>query len=163
MIKLDFYQKEGYYAEDIQKIASKKIWEKVTVRGLHLSRKTIQQAYKDIENLDFHGDIIDYLCFVCLSRLLASYGFAFQTTNSIKSALDTLKIFYEWKDYSQKACCRLVLKDESYIHYTFIKLYESEPDPRLVDEAKKFFQKKINKLMKIQLGNTKESAKLNRD
>ena len=67
MINYKIEKLAAYYCDEFYKIADVPIWEKATIRGSKLSQRVIQQAYKEMRNIKFRGDIIEYLCYICLN------------------------------------------------------------------------------------------------
>jgi hypothetical protein len=157
MLDESIFEKDTYYEEDIKKIASKKIWERATVRGVGLSRRTIQQAYKDMKKYDFQkGNIIDFLGFVCLANVLMYFIRAFDITSSVKKALVVLEVFFNWNNHTRIVISRLLLKDDKYMDYTFSQMenligLQSLNSEALSIEAWNFMNKEIEKYLRSEL------------
>lgn len=142
-------RRESYFAEDIDKISNYKIWEKLTVRKLELSSKAIQKAYKEMKEWKFEGDIIDYLCYVCLEECIINVVEAYRATNSIKKSLDFFETFL-LVEKSQRVLiptCRLLLKNESYLATAFGMFSTITPKDELYIETRKVLIKKMNSLL----------------
>ena len=108
----------AYYHEDIEKILNFEIWEKPTVRGAKLSQRCIQNAYKDMKELKFRGNIIDFLCYVCL---LDSVQYVIQNgyDNTEEDILKFLDMFHIVNQVNLRVSCKLILKDETFIEDAF--------------------------------------------
>ncbi len=140
-----------YYQEDIDKIAAHQIWEKVTVRGLNLSRKTIQRAYKEMKKENFRGDIIDYLCYICLREIIDSACVAYKAKANIRAILNFLLVYLILYRSQIISVCRLMLKDESYLDEAFEKHGINKKDKvyigikeRLLDLTDQYLSRKSN-------------------
>lgn len=149
-----------YYKEDLEKIASRNIWEKISVRGIGLSRKAIQQAYKDKKQIDFKGDIIDYLGYVCLYKMLSMLVYMYKEIKNIKLSLKFFVVFLNQDNYVKIPLCRLVLKDETYVDYFFKVSTTLPPDDKLIPAVKEVIIKEINSLMKVEPRKNNKSNKL---
>jgi len=60
----------SYYYDEIKKIGSFGIMERVKVDGLSLPKGKIRRAYKEIHDIKFKGTIIDYLCWISANYIL---------------------------------------------------------------------------------------------
>jgi hypothetical protein len=106
----------AYYHEDIEKVLDFEIWEKPTVRGAKLSQRCIQNAYKDMKKLKFRGNIIDFLCYVCL---LDTLQYVVRDTHTKEEILKFLDMYHFVNQVNLRVSCKLVLKDETFIEDAF--------------------------------------------
>ena len=136
-----------YYLDDIEKIASYPIWKKLTVKGVGLSSKTIQRAYKEIKKYEFKGDIIDYLCYVSLLYSFSQFFINNKFSIPIEDNMFMLESFLNFQVPYKVLDCRLFLKDEVYFDNMF-KQFGVE-DKKIYDMLKDFIIKETNNLMKV--------------
>ena len=137
-------EKVNYYYNDFKKIADNPIWTKLTVKGLNISHKAIQRAYKEMKEEKFRGDIVDYLCYIILEYELVGVFMDLMPLNRYLNMPDrgggnNLFLYLP---------CRLILKDETYIDDVFSK-YEIKNN-ELHTEIKRDFFEKINRLLKVE-------------
>jgi len=150
----------AFFDEDIKKLSEIESWKKVTVRGVQISRKTIQRAYKEMKVDNFRGDITDYLCYVCLMEFTRLVGVVYSHKVQFKNASIFLWTYCVCNPEIINLICRLNLKDETYLTEA-LKKNSIEEKSKLFIEAKKivasfiymFFSrepkdiKKLNKLL----------------
>lgn len=151
-----------YYQKDIDKIAKYNIWEKLTVRKLNLTRKTIQSVYKTKKEDGFRGDIIDYLCAVCLHELAVYAFLAYFNTKSIKKTLSFLEIYLEIHMDIDNLICRLILKDKIYLYEAF-HLSKAIDGEEVFNKIKEMLYKRINDKLFFKPTEDNNFAKLTSD
>lgn len=151
-----------YYQKDIDKIGSYFIWEKLTVRKLNLTRKTIQSVYKRKKEENFRGDIIDYLCYVCLSELSVYAFMAYFFTKSIKKTVLFLEIYLEIRQDIDKLTSRLLLKDKLYYYESF-HLVRKVHGEAVFDKIREMIYKRINDKMVFKPTDVNNNNKLSSD
>lgn len=154
--------KAEYYLDDFLKIADNPIWKELSVRGVKLSGKTIKRAYKEMEEMKFSGDIIDYLCFVALSYAL-SQSFIMEKLTIIghETNVKVFSAFLEKQKIYLILSCRLMLTDEKYLDYVFMQC--NVPKGDFYNGAKKYLFEKMNELLVVTPGmhaHTKHIVKL---
>jgi hypothetical protein len=139
------------YVTDIFKIAAYPIWEKITVRGIRLSRGTIQRAYIEMKKIEFRGDIIDYLCYCCLNYAVSSSIISFKDLTA-KENVEMFRLFVNQRKKYLTVICRLILKDETYFDDVLkqYKLDSGKYYEQYYDGVKKIIFKSINELLKVE-------------
>jgi hypothetical protein len=149
-----------FFDTEMEKLGKYPIWKKITVRGAKFSSKTIQRGYKEIKDLSFRGDLIDFICFISLSHLLSIISVnEWLWKVSIKDNLDKLDDFLNNRKERLRLICRLILKDENYLDYTF-KFWKVN-NKEMYDGMKKVIFDNINKLLKVEPGEINKYNKLN--
>ena len=148
-----------YYQKDIDKIAEYDIWEKLIVRNLNLSRKGLQAAYKYKNDYNFRGNIIDYICFICMNEFSAYAFMAYFNTNSIKKTLTFLEIYLELHLDLDNLICRLILKDKTYLYESF-NIFRNVHGEDIFDKIKEMLYKRTNKKLCFKPIKDNNSAKL---
>jgi len=139
------------YSDDFEKIANHPIYEKLTVRGVKLSHKTIKRAYKEMESIKFRGDIFDYLCYTSLHyTLVPSITSVIVSDSNTKSALKMMRYFFDHLPVPTVLACRLILKDETYLDEVFHH-FDVEKG-KFYDGVKKFVYQKMNEFLKVEPG-----------
>ncbi len=133
--------------EDKMKIAKYPIWEKLTVRKLGLSRKIIQRAYKEMKQMNFRSDIIDYLCYDSLSELVANVTMGIEIIGSFKKTFEYVEAYLDIYQHITVLVCRLLLKDKTYLEELFNQHGISKND-KIFKETQKILVKRINSLLK---------------
>lgn len=162
MLEMGKHKITEYYEEDKLKIASYNIWEKLTVRKLELSRKTVQKAYKEMKRFNFKGDIIDFICFDSLLEFVVNVTLGYEILKSMKKTFEYLEAYLDIHKHITVPICRLLLKDESYLEEAF-SYKQVTPDDKIFIESKKVLVKRINLLLKYKPQQPNKSANLNRD
>lgn len=66
----EVFERYSYYYEEIKKLGSFGLLERVKFNDLSLPKGIVRKAYKDMHDLDFKGTIIDYLCWVSANYIL---------------------------------------------------------------------------------------------
>jgi hypothetical protein len=132
---------------DLRKISHHHVWEKLTVRQLNLSRGTIQQAYKDMADGSFDGDVIDYICHSAMCDFMADAYIAYDTFKSIKKTIQYLDMHLDIHNEILVPMCRLFLKNEKYLAEAF-NVVTINQDHELFIESRKLLIKKANVLLK---------------
>jgi len=144
---MNYIKLKAYYLDDLEKFGGKKIWEKVTVRGIGLSQKCIHQAYKEMEKIEFRGNIIDYLGYICLSDVISHIEIPKMAGISTKNIMIFMEIYLGSERIIEDVICRLLLKDMTYLNDAFkehklINLLGE--DSGIFNAVKTFFEKRIN-------------------
>lgn len=66
----EILERYSYYYEEIKKLGSFGLLERVKFNDLSLPKGIVRKAYKEMHDLDFKGTIIDYLCWVSANYIL---------------------------------------------------------------------------------------------
>ena len=151
----------AYYDQDILSVVNNFIWEKVTVRGLGLSQKAIKQAYKEMKGIKFRGNIIDYLCYICLLDVIRYVASAFQLGVPMKKVLNFLEVYLFVNYPSLNLICRLMIKDETYLEDAF-KSFDIIKEDEIYVNVRKILINETNSLMHYKSSEPNKSGKLSR-
>jgi len=141
-----------HYRKEFVKIANNPIWKKLTVRGVGLSSATIKRAYKEMENMKFRGDIIDYLCYISLNYALSFSIIIEKVPAALKTkvTLEIMRSFLNYQTVYLVLSCRLILKDETYLDDVFKQFKVDKGE--FYEGVKKFIYIKINEFLKVEPG-----------
>lgn len=134
-----------YFADKLV-ISNYSIWEKLTVRKLNLSRRTVQKAYKEMQKTNFNGDIIDFICFDSLSVFINEFITAYRMFGSVEKTKNYIESYLYIHPLVTIPACRLLLRNGNYLSYVF-KSCEIEVEDKLFILAKDILTKKINTLL----------------
>lgn len=159
LMKNEYEKLRFYYQKDIDKIAEYHIWEKLTVRKLNLTRKTIQSVYKTKKENGFKGDIIDYLCSVCLYEFCTWAFIAYMYTKSIRKTVTFLEVYIKVHSDVEKLLCRLILKDRTYLD-DGLQFVTAMFNKTVSDKIKEMLYKRVNEMMTYKPTETNDSKKL---
>lgn len=138
----------AYYAKDMENIAKEPIWKRITVRGVNLSRKATQQAYKEMKVFKFKGNIIDYICYICLLDVKHYVLSAYLMRVPIKEIIHFLEIYLILNEPNLCLICRLALKDETYITDSFKD--SGLADDQMINSFKEMIFRFVNSKMNAQ-------------
>lgn len=83
----------SYYYDEIKRLGSFGILEKVKFDDLSLPKGKVRKAYMEIKSGNFEGTIIDYLCWVSANKLLH-----FMAMNKAGLATDEVEFFSHHKE-----------------------------------------------------------------
>jgi len=113
---LELYAK---YYDFLQRLGIILLSETTTIKELGLSKGVIQSGYKEMKELHFRGNLIDYLCLVSTEYMVLQYN-KFYKKPSFRSFAEFIVESYQTSDHEDIVnLIRLAMKNPKYLYDLF--------------------------------------------
>ncbi|MFA5823208.1 MAG: hypothetical protein WC853_09050 [Thermodesulfovibrionales bacterium] len=111
-IVLERYAK---YYEFLQKLGSFPLSETLTIEDLSLTKGVVQSGYKEMKEINFKGNLVDYLCLISTEYIVIQYK-KFIKDNSFISAAKFIVESHAGDAADVNNLTRLAMKNPAYLY-----------------------------------------------